>query len=353
MLGLAAFCGLFPVLLLGLWGGVIADHVNRHRLLIIAHTAGLIQAFLLGLLTLSGLVEPWHILVFSTVLGIIHAFEMPARHSFISDMVTRKNLPNAIALNSSAFNIARFLGPFMAGILVALWGEGVVFMINAASFLAVLYGLQLMRISPVITDGENMPVLLKIRQGLVFAWSNRQIRLSLMLLSVFSIVGTSLTVLMPVFTDIIFLGDSEVLGTLLGAMGLGALLGAFTLAYHSSYHLLHIRIGVAGFVAGLCLLVFPSISVVMLALPLLALFGYCQTILAASTNTMIQSLVEDKLRGRVMSVFSTVFIGFMPIGSLVSGSVSEVIGVQNTVYSLGIISLMCSSIYLLVIRSRL
>jgi len=353
MLGLAAFCGLFPVLVLSLWGGVVADHVDRHKLLIVAHTAGLLQALLLGLLTISGSVEPWHILVFSTLLGIIHAFEMPARHTFLSDMVTREDLPNAIALNSSAFNIARFLGPFLAGILIALWGEGPVFLINSVSFLAVLYGLMHMRITIPAVKGDESAVLTKIKQGLVFAWSNKQIRTSLMLLSIFSIVGTSLTVLMPVFTDLIFHGNSEILGTLLGSMGLGALMGAFTLAYYSNY--LHIarKIGSAGFVAGCCLLLFPMVSNINMALPLLAVFGYCQTILAASTNTMIQSLVDDKLRGRVMSVFSTVFIGFMPIGSIASGSIAEIIGVQNTVYALGVVSIFTSCLYLLIMKYRM
>ena len=352
MLGLAAFCGLFPVLILGLWGGVVADHVNRHRLLIIAHTAGLFQALILGIITVLGWVEAWHILVFSTLLGVIHAFEMPARHTFLSDMVDREHLPNAIALNSSAFNIARFSGPFIAGILIAQWGEGIVFLINAASFIAVLFGLQRMSISIDSLATAGTSVFDKIKQGLTFAWSNIQIRLSLILLSVFSVVGTSLTVLMPVFTDLVFEGDSAILGILLGSMGLGALVGAFTLAYFSSHHNLYKRIGLAGFVAGICLILFPSITNIIAVLPVLALFGFCQTILAASINTMIQSLVDDHLRGRVMAIFSTVFIGFMPIGSISSGGLAEIFGIKNTVYSFGVISIIIASVYLLVVKSQ-
>jgi len=352
MLGLAAFCGLFPVLILGLWGGVVADHVNRHRLLIIAHTAGLLQALILGIITVLGWVEAWHILVFSTLLGVIHAFEIPARHTFLSDMVDRDHLPNAIALNSSAFNIARFSGPFIAGLLIAQWGEGIVFLINAASFLAVLFGLQQMRISIDSLAVINTSVFEKIKQGLAFAWSNKQIRLSLILLSVFSVVGTSLTVLMPVFTDLVFKGNSAVLGILLGSMGLGALVGAFTLAYLSSYHNLYKKIGLSGFVAGICLVLFPTITNISAVLPILALFGFCQTILAASTNTMIQSLVDDHLRGRVMAIFSTVFIGFMPIGSILSGALAEIVGIKNTVYGFGVISIIVASVYLLAGKSR-
>ncbi len=352
MLGLTAFFALFPVLLLSLWGGVLADHVNRHRLLMLAYFAGLIQALVLGLLTLSGYVQAWHILALSAVLGIIHALEMPARHTFLSDIVSRENLPNAIALNSSAFNIARFSGPFIAGILVAHIGEGPVFIINAITFLAVIYSLRRMRLPTLQTSHSKDSVLDKMREGLGFAWSNRSIRLSLMLLSVFSIVGTSLTVLMPVFTRGTFHGDSGVLGILLGTMGAGALTGALTLAYLSRIQGLQWYIGTAGMVAGLCLVLFAMISKLMLALPVLALFGFCQTILAASTNTLIQSQVSDVLRGRVMSIFSTVFIGFMPIGSISSGYIADIIGVNSTINILGTVSMLAAGVFLLRQRAR-
>jgi MFS family permease len=352
MLGLTAFCALFPVLLLSLWGGVLADHINRQKLLILAYSAGLIQALTLGLLTLTGHVQVWHILVLSALLGIIHALEMPARHSFLSDIVSRENLPNAIALNSSAFNIARFSGPFIAGILVANIGEGPVFIINALTFLAVIYSLLSMQLPAFQTARTKGSVLVKMREGLGFAWSSQSIRISLMLLSVFSIVGTSLTVLMPVFSRSTFHGDSEVLGILLGTMGAGALLGALTLAYLSRNQGLQWYIGTAGLVAGLCLVVFSMTSEFLLAMVVLALFGFSQTILAASTNTLIQSQVSDVLRGRVMSIFSTVFIGFMPIGSISSGFIAEKIGVNNTVYILGAISMLASIAFLINNRAR-
>ena len=352
MLGLAAFCGLVPVLLFSLLGGVLADHINRRHLLIVAHSAGLIQALLLGYLTLSGLIMPWHILVFSTVLGIIHAFEMPARHSFLSDMVTREDLANAIALNASAFNIARFIGPSLAGVLIGIWDEGVVFIINAASFVAVLIAFLAMRMnSVVVNQGSTENAFKKIQQGLHFVWKNRQIRFSLMLLSVFSIVGTALTVLMPVFTRETFHGHSEVLGLLLGAAGGGALIGALLLAYHASFKNLPRQIGSAGLMAGICLSLFPLVNDLNVALLVMAMFGFCQTILAASTNTLIQSLVSDTLRGRVMSVFSMVFIGFMPVGSISSGYIAEHLGVDITVHSFGVISIIVAAVYLF--RTRL
>ncbi len=347
MLGLTAFFALFPVLVLGLWGGVLADHVNRHKLLVLAHTAGMIQALVLALLTITGLIEPWHILLLSALLGIIHALEMPARHSFLSDMVAREELANAIALNSSAFNIARFIGPFIAGILIAALGEGPVFLINSLSFLAVIYSLLQMKLPAYTSNKTKGSALLKIREGLGFAWSDHAIRQSLMLLSIFSIVGTSLTVLMPVFTRTTFEGDSKILGLLIGAMGAGALLAAFTLAYRSRQDNLHWQIGIAGLIAGVSLVAFPAIKQVPLAVPILALFGFCQTILAASTNTLIQLRVPDAMRGRVMSVFSTVFIGFMPIGSLSSGFIADQIGVMHTVYILGGVSILASTAFLI------
>jgi len=351
MLGLTAFVGLAPVLLFSLWGGVLADHVNRHKLLIIAYSAGLVQAVILGLLTLSGLIEAWHVLLLAALLGLIHAMEMPTRHSFLSDIVTREDLPNAIALNSSAFNIARFAGPFVAGVLIASIGEGPVFLLNALSFLAVIYNLNSMRLPPYVPVKTDGSALKKMRAGLAFTWNNKLIRSSLMFLSIFSIVGTSLTVLMPVFTTQTFQGGAEVLGLLLGSMGMGALAGALTLAYRSSHEHLHWQIGGAGMVAGCCLILFPLNTRMILAAPILALFGYCQTILAASTNTLIQSLVTDALRGRVMSVFSMVFIGFMPIGSLTSGLLADKIGVLYTVYMLGSISILAAIIFLLINRS--
>jgi len=352
MLGLVAFCGLFPVLLFSLVGGVVADRVNRHRLLILAHSLGLLQALVLAVITLGGWVQPWHIIVLSSILGVLHAFEMPARHSFIADMVPREDLPNAIALNSSAFNIARFMGPFMAGVFVGWWQEGPVFLINAVSFTAVLTGLLCMHVKPRDKTASTGSALSHIREGLSFAWHQPMIRAGLMILSMFSIVGTSMTVLMPVFAHQVFFGQSEVLGMLLGSMGIGALTGAFILAYRSTYHHLQVQIAAAGVVAGICLMLFPWMRVLLTAMPLLAIFGFCQTILAASINTLIQSLAPDQMRGRVMSIFSMVFIGLMPIGSLVSGYTAEKIGVDHTVLILGQICLLVSIIFMIYVTRK-
>ena len=347
MLGLTAFFALFPVLLLGLWSGVLADHTNRHKLLIFAHTAGMLQAALLAWLTLSGRIEPWHILTLSALLGVIHALEMPARHSFLADMVKKTDFANAIALNSSTFNLARFLGPAIAGVLIAKIGEGPIFLINACSFLAVISSLLLMQLAPTKRIYSKDSLLTKITEGLNFAWGTVSIRQSLMLLSVFSIVGTSLTVLMPVFTKEVFQSGSTTLGMLLGAMGGGAILAAFTMAHRSHSTDLGRRIGIAALVAGVCLILFTQVTRIWMAIPILVLAGFCQTILAASTNTLIQLLVPDNMRGRVMSVFSTTFIGFMPIGSLSSGYVAEYLGVSLSVLIYGFLSVLAASIYLI------
>lgn len=346
MLGLAAFFALFPVLILGLWSGVIADHTNRHKLLIAAHTAGMLQASFLAWLTLTGRIEPWHILILSAILGVIHALEMPARHSFLTDMVDRQDFANAIALNSSAFNLARFLGPAIAGMLIAKVGEGPIFLLNAISFLAVIFCLILMRLVPSKPIKSNATLITKIKEGLSFAWATLSIRHSLMLLSVFSIVGTSLTVLMPVFTKEVFLSGSSTLGLLLGSMGGGAIIAAFLMAYRSQSRDLGRRIGIAAFISGLCLIVFTLTKSLWIAVPILILAGFCQTLLAASTNTLIQLLVPDNMRGRVMSVFSTIFIGFMPIGSLSSGYIAEYLGASLSVLLYGVCSVVAAIIYL-------
>jgi MFS family permease len=345
-LGLVAFSGLFPVLLFSLLGGFVADRFNRHRILVIAHTLGMVQALVLAFLVLSGHVHVWHVIVLAILLGIVHAFEMPARHSFIADMVPREHLPNAIALNSSAFNIARFMGPALAGFLIAAFGEGTVFILNACSFLAILAGLLSMKSMRIIEIDKSGTPLNRIKEGFSFAWNTIPIRAGLLHLAVFSLVGTSMTVLMPVFTREVFSGNSGLLGILLGCMGAGALTGAFILAHRSRYEELERQIGLAGVIAGVCLSVFSFIKDVSIVYPLLVLFGFCQTILAASTNTLVQSSVSDRLRGRVMSIFSMIFIGMMPLGGLMAGTIAEKTSASFTVLLLGMISILVSSIFL-------
>lgn len=330
MLGLVAFCSLVPVLLFSLYGGELADRLDRWRLLFGAHVLGMVQAALLAGLTLGGFVQPWHIIVLALVLGTIHALEMPARHSFVAEMVPREDLPNAIALNSSAFNIARFLGPAIAGWLVALFGEGWVFLLNALSFAAILFALCVMqRVGREVTRARGS-TLARIKEAVRFAGGQPYVRAGLMIVAMMSVVAASVTVLMPVFAKEVFSGGSEVLGVLLGALGLGSLLGAFRLAQRASGEGLDRMIGTAGLVAGIALLFFTFSSGLAFALPVLVVVGFCQTTLVASTNTLIQLVVPDEIRGRTMSLFSTIFIGLMPVGSLTAGTLAQYVSAPHT-----------------------
>jgi len=327
MLGVVAFCSLAPVLLFALYGGVLADRASRRRLLLVVNALATLQALTLGILTLGGWIQPVHIVILALLLGVVHALEMPARHSFVAEMVPREDLSNAIALNSSVFNVARFLGPALAGGLVAWVGEGWVFVINAMTFLAIIVALLAMRGTRAAPPSRHGSALSHIREGVRFARGHRHIRAGLSLVAMMSVVSASTTVLMPVFAKQVYLGGAELLGILLGSMGVGSLVGALRLAQRTSSRGLDRVIGGAGVGAGLALLAFGWVHSLPLALAALVVIGYCQTTLVASTNTLIQLLVPDALRGRVMSLFSMIFIGLMPIGSLGSGTLAHYAGV--------------------------
>lgn len=340
MLGLVSFLNLAPVLLLGLFGGAVADRYSRFRLFWVTQTLAMLQAFTLGALTLSGHVQVVHILVLASLLGIVHAFEIPARHALVAGLVERAELPNAIALNSSLFNLARFLGPALAGALVAWLGEGPVFILNGLSFLAVLLALAAMRPRPAMhvrpsdTGGGG-----DIWAGLRFAWRQPALRWALSLVALISLVGTPYLVLMPVFAREVFGGGAQQLGLLVGAAGFGALVGALRLAQREHNAGLERVIVSSGLLAGIGLLLFSQAGSFALALAALPVVGFSITSLVAGTNTFLQLEAEDALRGRLMSLFSVVFLGFAPLGNLLAGSVAHQIGAPHTVAACALIGL--------------
>lgn len=339
MLGLVAFCSLIPVLVFSLFGGVLADRRDRRRLLLAAHALGMVQAIVLATLTLAGWVAPWHVVVLALILGLVHAFEMPARHSLVAELVPRADLSNAVALNSGGFNIARFLGPSLAGLLVAQVGEGPVFAINALSFAAILGALLALRNRTTLREHPRGGALSYIRAAVGHAMGEPHIRAGLLLVGAMSLVAAATTVLMPVFAKEVFGGGSESLGYLLGAMGLGSMFGALHLARRRESAGMDRAVGAAGMVAGVALLVLSTVGHLYLALPVLAVVGFCHTTLVASTNALIQLLAPDELRGRLMSLFSTVFIGLMPFGSLGAGSAAEHLGAPLTLSAFALLSL--------------
>ncbi|HWS02807.1 MAG TPA: MFS transporter [Gammaproteobacteria bacterium] len=338
MLGLVSFLNLAPVLVFGLVAGAVADRYSRYRLLWITQTLAMLQAFILGALTLSGHIQVEHILLLATTLGIIHAFEIPARHALVAGLVERAELPNAIALNSSLFNLARFLGPALAGILVAAFGEGPVFIINGFSFMTVLIALFAMRPRPAMhARPSNSGGALA---GLRFAWRQVPLRYALGLVALISIAGTPYLVLMPVFAREVFSGGAQQLGMLVGGSGLGALAAALRLAQRKYTAGLERVIVVSAVLAGIGLLLFSQAGSFLFALATLPLIGFGITTLVAATNTFLQLEAEDSLRGRLMSLFSMVFLGFAPLGNLLAGYAAQHIGAPRTVTLCALICLL-------------
>jgi MFS family permease len=343
MLGLVAFAGLAPVLFFGLPSGALADRFVRRNLLLFSHGFALLQASTLAVLALSGQIETWQIVGLALMLGLVHAVEMPARHAFIAELVPADDLANAIALNSSLFNLARFVGPAMAGAVVMKWGEGIVFAFNAVSFVAVLVGLSF--IPPRANEffGHRSPN--HMTGGLRHAWHTRPVRNALLLLGSISLAGTSYTVLMPVIAHRLFGGEADLLGIMLGASGVGALVAALRMAWQGGRQPLERQAGIAGVAGSMGLMLLGIVHDLWLALALLALLGYSLTTLVASVNTLIQLNTPHALRGRTMALFSTLFIGLNSLGNLLSGVIAERLGITLTVSGFGLFCLIGTTVY--------
>src|SRR5579863_6662927 len=331
LLGLVAFAGQIPIFLMSPIAGYAADRMNRHRLVIATQVTSMILALALAALTLTGNVQIWQIFVLSTLLGIVNAFDIPARQSFLVEMVGREDLMNAIALNSSMFNGARIIGPAIAGILVAKIGEGWCFFANGISYIAVIAGLFLMRVqAPTYRASDASPVA-HIIEGFRWVRQTTPIWALLLLLGLVSLVAMPYTVLMPIFADRILHGGARGLGILMGATGVGALLGALTLASRSGVRGLGkwVAISCGGF--GLFLALFALSRNFWLSAALLLPVGFGMMLQMSSSNTLIQAMVPDHLRGRVMAVYSMMFMGMAPFGAFLGGALADRLGAPLTV----------------------
>jgi MFS family permease len=330
LLGSVGFASQFPVFLMAPIGGMVADRVNRHRVVVATQTAAMILALILAVLTLTHRVTVPQIFVLAALLGVVNAFDIPGRQSFLVDMVGREDLMNAIALNSSMFNGARVIGPAIAGILVAKIGEGWCFFANGISYIAVIAGLLMMRIECRARSKSDSP-LDDIIEGFRWASHTAPIRALLLLLGLVSLVGMPYTVLMPLFADRILHGGAKGLGILMGFTGIGALLGALTLALRSGVRGLGrlVALTCAGF--GISLIAFSFSRYFWLSAVLLIPVGFCLMLQMACSNTLIQSMVPDALRGRVMAVYSMMFMGMAPFGALLGGALADRLGAPITV----------------------
>jgi MFS family permease len=344
LLGLVGFAGQVPIFLLAPLGGAIADRFERRRILVVTQSIAMVLAFVLAALTLGGVVDEWHIVALAAAMGVVNAFDIPTRQSFLVEMVGRDDLINAIGLNSSLFNGARMTGPAVAGILVAAVGEGWCFLINGISFAAVIVALLAIRVAPFHAPAK-VPTLTRIREGFAFAIDERPVRALMLLLGILSLTGMPFMVLMPVFADQVLDGGPAAYGVLMSASGLGALAGAVTLASRRDVRGLGGWVARAAIAFGALLCVFSLSRSMWLSVLLLLPIGYAMMVEISSSNTLIQTMVPDALRGRVMAVYSMVFMGMAPVGALLAGWAADRIGAPTTVLIGGIACIAAAAIF--------
>ncbi len=349
LLGLVGFVSQVPIFLLAPVAGAVADGYPRRKVLLAIQASSMLLAFPLAALTLMNRIQVWHVIVLSILLGIVNAFDIPVRQSFVAEMVGREDLINAIALNSSMMNASRIVGPAVAGIVVAAFGEGWCFLINGVSYLAVIVCLLFIQSgnrAPRERRGSHMEAVI---EGFRFVIHTRPVRALLILLGLVSVMGMPYSVLMPIFADDILHGGARGLGLLMGASGIGALLGAVTLAGRQGTRGLGrwVMLACGGF--GASLILFAVSRVFWISALLLIPAGFSMMVQMASSNTLIQSMVPDRLRGRVMAVYSMMFIGMSPFGALLAGLLATRAGAPLTVAAGGAVCIAGA----LVFRSQL
>jgi MFS family permease len=322
-LGVVGFAGQIPAFFLAPVAGVLVDRWNRHRLIILTQTLAMLQAFLLAGLTLSGTVSVAWIVVLSVALGLINAFDMPGRQAFLSEMIdTKEDLANAIALNSSMFNAARLVGPALAAVLLAAVGAGLCFLLNGVSYVAVLAALVAMRVRPREIETQRKHLYHGLREGFAYAFGFPPIRSILMLVGLLSMAAMSYSVLLPVIATQMLHGEETTFGLLNVAGGLGALVGAVYLAARKSVLGLGRWMLYGPAVLGLAILAFSFSDIPWLSLVLLVVVGFLVMVLMGACNIVVQTIVAEDKRGRVMSLFTMAFMGLAPLGSLFAGAVA-------------------------------
>ncbi len=331
LLGVVGFADQIPTFLLSPIAGVLTDRWNRYHILIVTQILAAIQALFLTYIFFYGNISIWHIMFLSVFLGSINAFDIPARHSLLVEMIEKKeDLGNAIALNSSMFNSARLLGPSIAGILIAAAGEGVCFLINSISYLIVIASLLRMKMVPRIINKKNTHVVTELKEGFSYMFGFRPIKSVMMLFGLVGLMGLSYTVLLPVFAKEILGGGSHTYGFLMGASGLGALTGALYLASKRSIRGLWKIVPLSAGIFGFGLIIFSLSRFVLLSMILMVLIGFGMMLHMASTNTILQTIVDDDKRGRVLSIYIMMLMGTATFGSLLAGGAAKLLGVPLT-----------------------
>lgn len=331
LLGFVGFVSQIPAFIFSPFAGVIADRHNRRRLLIITQALAMIQASILSLLVITNRIEVWHIIVLSSFLSIINSFDIPIRQAFTVEMIEdREDLGNAIALNSSMFNVARLLGPSIAGILIALAGEGICFVLNAVSYLAVIISLCTMGLSSRTMRPRSVNVLRELKEGFVYAFGFSPIKNIIIFVGLISLVGVPYQILMPIFAKDIFHGGARTLGFLVAMSGLGAFAGAMYLAARKSVLGLAKIIPLSASLFGIGIIAFSLSGVLWVSMAMVLVAGFGMMVQMAASNIVLQTIVDEDKRGRIMSFYAMAFMGAAPFGSLCAGSFANKIGAPHT-----------------------
>jgi MFS family permease len=331
LLGLVTFCSQLPMLLFLPLAGLFSDRYDRRKLMVIAYLLAMTQAITLGLVTLSGAIRIWQILVLGFLYGLIMAFETPARQSLISQMVNDKaDLPNAIALNSVLMNSGRLIGPSIAGVLLVFVSEGWCFLINSASFVAIIASVSMMKLAAKPRAKTSSSLRNELAVAARYAWHTRPIRLFLALVALISLTASPYTVLMPIFARDVFGGDAHTLGFLVGSAGLGAVIGTAFLTTRPNVFGLSRLVPFTSAAAGVALMLVGISNIYWLSLVFMACVGFGIIVTAASVNMMLQTLVDEDKRGRIISFYAMAFLGMAPIGGLIAGTLASLLGAPAT-----------------------
>lgn len=346
-LGLVAFASAIPTLVISPWGGVVVDRVSRRSLLMLTQTGSMLLAFILAALSFTGTVMEWHVILLAALLGVVNAFDAPARQAFVPEMVGKEDLPNAIALNSMMFNSARVIGPAIAGLMLALVGAAWCFTVNGISFFAVIIGLWLMKLPPRRRIQYTTSPLQQLVSGVQYAAGNREISALLLLSLVFSIFGVSYFTVLPAFVGKVLHQGAMAYGWVNAASGLGAVSGAFLLAHNISNGKRGQLLVLTNIIFPLLLIVFAFTTLVPLSFVLAFGLGAGFMVQFTTINTLLQTRVKDEFRGRVMGLYTITFFGFAPFGNLLIGFLGEKLGLGIAMTLFALCSLIFSRLVLM------
>jgi MFS family permease len=353
MLGVTLFASQFPSFLLSLFGGVVSDRYNRFRVLLTTQVASMIQATILAVLILMKHYAVWEILTLSVLLGVINAFDVPARQSLVYEMIEdKKDLPNALALNSSMVNLSRLIGPGIAGFILEYWGDGVCFALNAASFIAVIGSLLLMTLPKYVKQQHTKNVFGELREGFTYLKATPSISYVIMMLGLISLLVLPFSTLIPYYAREVFKGNATTFGVIDSVIGLGAFSGAIFLASIKAGSNLKKILSINTLIFGVGLVLFSYEDTYWLALIFATIAGFGMMSQITISNTLIQTQVEPNMRGRVISFYAMAFFGLQPLGGLVVGSVSKWIGAPATILYEGIAALLIGLMHIRYLRKE-